>query len=499
MRGGQDSPWLSGPPKRRKVRAPAGIRGPVGMPKTAARPIRPPAGALGPVGVGKGSRAKRAGSGGKAVAGTLPRHASTPARKSSSLSDATPAAKARAQNQPSPSSGGYGPSTPGYPPLDPQAYVDAMLAPGYQQIDTQEGRYRAQEEQQQAAISQFTAALISQLQGEPAKAAADYDTALAQSNALATQSADALRQANQNPQVQADLAAVGAPEAQKEQLAGKMSDVFTGGAGALQQTGGTIPGQFLAEEKASRLGYLRTLPFAAGAEGQRALRQSLWQDSQALQGFEDQRGQLAARAPELYQQAVSQAQAQEAAARDFELKQQALAVNQQIARAQLGLKAVGVRQGQARVNQGAARLKLQALQNDRNFQLGLQRLGIQEGGLRLRAAMSQAKLSASAKNGGYTQSQRMSLRRQAGKIADEAFNGVPSTQTDASGQTVHGTIHYTYQEAMRRMLAAGIPLTMAQAALNSFWTRPGVAQPWEQPGTTRPLVPFQQRQRKRRR
>src|SRR5439155_10102448 len=117
-------------------------------------------------------------------------------------------------------------------------------------------------------------------------------------------------------------------------------------------------------------------------------------------------------------------------------------------RFQQGATVARINQGAARINVSRQGLRLRQVQNDRNFQLGLTRVGISEAGLRLRAAQLEAKRREKAKAGGFTQTQRVQLRKLAGRIANDAWNGVPTIQTDAAGNAQHGTTHHSYQEAI---------------------------------------------------
>lgn len=54
-------------------------------------------------------------------------------------------------------------------------------------------------------------------------------------------------------------------------------------------------------------------------------------------------------------------------------------------------------------------------------------------------------------------------------------------------------VHQTYQQAMRDMLAAKIPLDVAQNALNKYWSKPGQTAKWEHAGEGRPTRSYQER------
>jgi hypothetical protein len=136
--------------------------------------------------------------------------------------------------------------------------------------------------------------------------------------------------------------------------------------------------------------------------------------------------------------------------------------------------------------------KVRALDSDRRFQLSLARNGIAEQGVKIRAAEVEARYRA----GGYTRAQLSSAQKTAGQIAHDAWSGKSTIQTDpTTGKPVHGAVHQSYQEAMQEMLSKGIPLVIAQRALNAYWSTPGEYNPaFEKPGEGRPKLSFQERQ-----
>ncbi len=127
------------------------------------------------------------------------------------------------------------------------------------------------------------------------------------------------------------------------------------------------------------------------------------------------------------------------------------------------------------------------------------------------------------RDGGYTKTDIAKLRKLAGEEARQAFKGywaldddpdTPLTQSQllqmmrtqdvTTPLELQGVGKYkrSYQEAMSRLLGARVPLTMAQAALNRYWTKPGTVMPWDRSDMTgkpggkaagRPKVPFQER------
>lgn len=159
-----------------------------------------------------------------------------------------------------------------------------------------------------------------------------------------------------------------------------------------------------------------------------------------------------------------------------------------------------------RIDQGDARLGLSERGLDLRVQQVAQanaqswaRIGISDTNSQISASRSELSWE-KYKNGdtksGITPSQVQKFKRDAGGIASTAWNGTKETQVDPdTGEKVTGRVHMTYQEAMREGLARGIPLEIMQTSLNTYWRKPGVAAPWEKPGSGvgRPRKPFQLR------
>lgn len=428
-----------------------------------------------------------AGAGSQGTAATTPAHARTGAPAPRNLpANQTPSQQARAQAARTTTS-----RTSTSSILEPQAptaltdeqlaqqIVESMYAPDVADL-------AAQEKNQRAALQQFTQALITQLSGVAPQVASDYDLAQTQQTALAQMASNQLAAAGTDVQAQtnADLAAIGAPQQQLDQLRAQNANTFGGGAATQFFTQGTIPGQSLAADRAAQLGYARNLPGIAGLQGVDALRNITYNAGLARQKLASEKRKS------VFETTQSLG--------DRRLKEQAAAQNQAIVEAQLGLKVQGQKFDQAattvRLQNDKIRLGMSQLQNDRNWQATLDRLGIADAGLKLRIAESQAKLNRTAKNGGWTDAQVARFRRDAAQVAKRSFEGIPIKE----GGTVTGYQHWTYQEAMRELLAAKVPLSIAQQALNSYWSKPGARQEWEDPGEGRPFTRYQNRRTGRR-
>lgn len=263
------------------------------------------------------------------------------------------------------------------------------------------------------------------------------------------------------------------------------------------QGSGAIPPEFLA---------------ALSAQGQT---EASYQHSTDLQQITDARSQIAAQAPKLLydlytaqtQQQADQAKLalQQAQAANTALyQQQQVAIKQRAAdtliKATQQKFGLDVRKQSfkeqatidsskynwARLNETQRQHKVDAFLSSGRNQIALARVGISNKAEQRHIA----ELELKARSGGITSSQRLSLQKTAGKLARDAFEGVPVKESGV----VTGYNHGTYQGTIRDMLAAGIPLAIAQRALNTYWSTPGAAQEWETPGQGRPKVSFQERQ-----
>lgn len=373
--------------------------------------------------------------------------------------------------------------------------VDSQLAPLFVSQATAEKKQATDQAAAQAALKGFTKELLNVLSGAPSRIGQDYDNALAQQTALSQAASRGLAAASPNAQTQADLGAIGAGAQQQAALAAQ--DAFPGLAGVLFTAQGSVPGQALAASKAAAQQYAEGLPAVASSTSLLGLKNLLYQGSQQKADLAAKRAEINAQRPGLIQQAEAAIAKQAADAQEAQIKA-ALAESLIGSRALSGQVAVqnaktsafrantAARQGDARLAQGGYALKLRQVQNDRNYQATLRRLGISEANLKLRANQIEAK----RRVGGLSASKVKQLQKAAGVIAGKAWNGVEGK--DETGVYLE---HMTYQEAIREMLTQGIPLTIAQRALNYYWSKPGLTAEWEKRGEGRPYIKFQTRQR----
>jgi hypothetical protein len=438
---------------------------------------------------------KPAGRAGKSTAATIPprAHVRAPAPARTVGAGQPPRRPAPAAKKPRPKSRVVQGEAMPAPGLSDQDILQQLLAPQYMQIDQAEARQAQLEQQRTSMIQALTNEMMGKLGGIAPQVQADYQRAGDTNLALAREGRDALAAASPNPQMQADLAAVNAPPEQRQLIADQAKNVFEGGGAVLFGQQGLIPGQELAARGAAQTAYSRNLTGIAGLQGMQALRSFFADATAARQGLTDQRMQVAARGPSLLMDLQNTRSSQAAKDRALGLEEYALGLRTRAQTFSEGVTKVKLNQAGARLAQGDTSLKLRALQQDRQWNATLRGLDIREGGLKLRAAETQNRLN----NKGFTSSQVSQFQKRAGKLASDAWNGVPVRE----GGEIVGYNHLTYQRAMSEMLAQGIPLTVAQRALNTYWSQPGLVAAFEKGedgrrlgGAGRPMMSYQQRQ-----
>lgn len=389
-----------------------------------------------------------------------------------------------------------------------QQLIQQITQPQIDFYTQQRADLTSRQAQQQQALQGFTQSILGYLSGIPSQVGATYDKAVHDTSALGNAAAAGLAAENPNGQAVATLNAIGAPQSQVDAITQKNADVFGGGAGVLNYVGGALPAETLAADRAANVAFAQELPGIQSMSAAQAFRQLLGSQSQQQSSIDealakirsDATGQAYGIQHDLATQALAQQKYQASradAAFNRQFKVASLKQSGQLAGARINqqgkIAADRSQQGWARLSQGDKRLAISQLQSDRTYGLAVARLGISQKGLALRTAQAQAKLE----GGGFTAAQLRSLQAKAGKIADQAYNGVATKQNG-----VAGTLHLSYQEAMRKGLSSGIPLTVMQKALNSYWTKPGGFQSWEtnqktgkvNAGGGRPALSYQQRQ-----
>jgi hypothetical protein len=340
------------------------------------------------------------------------------------------------------------------------------------------------------AAQQRLDAVLAQLNALPAQVGADYDAAIAKDAQLGQVSGQLLAQANPNAQAQADLAAIGAPSAQQQQVAGNLNNAFAGAGAVLAHVGGVIPAQSLNEQKAAQIASFRALPIQARQQfndNMAELDAQLADDKAKLEhDYFNQRISAQQYETELTQKQQAAAEDARRYSQEYALKVAGLKQNEAVIRSQIGdrafnqqVKAANVGLAKARVGLQGQSLAVRQLQNNRQWQATLQRLGIQDKGLQLRAAQ----LELNARN---KKKSKQPSAADLQEMADLAYYGT-ADKTDSNGNVTYGKKAVDYQTALFGMMNQGVPLAVAQRYLNQFYA----------PGEDgRPRVPYQQRQKR---
>lgn len=385
--------------------------------------------------------------------------------------------------------------------------ADAALAPYFAEIEAQRAAAQREAAQRAAAIQGYSQAAAQMVGGVGQQVQQGYDLASQRQATFAKGFSDAMQQSlGQNANdANALLAKNGSPQQVRSNAAAAGDAVYG--------LGGFIPASTLNREGAAFGAAASMLPSTQLGYGAQALAQQQQDLAGALADFDAQRRKVESERPGIIQQALADirannlerqklafAQKQEKAAnardaRDFKFKVAAFA------------KEYGLKEAEARrllLKQGfderatAARLKIQAT-NARTAQgrleaqinRDLRRAGIDDEKLALDWAnlefrRRQANKKKTGKSG-LTAKQRADFNGTAAQIAEGAFHGI---EDDAATADVNESLPpIGYQEALREMYQSGVPLAIAQAALNRYY-KPGER--------GRPKVSYQERQRRRR-
>lgn len=180
-----------------------------------------------------------------------------------------------------------------------QQVVDAALAPLLASITSQEKTLGSNQAAQQAALKAYSQQIIDYLKGAPGAIQADYQGAVDSTRNLAQASADELLKANPNSLNQADLAAINAPQEQRDALAAQNQNVYGGGAATLFHTGGVIPATEFAADKAAAGAFANSLPSIQGLQAQQLFAQLLANQGKDTAELAAQRAEVMSKAPGL--------------------------------------------------------------------------------------------------------------------------------------------------------------------------------------------------------
>lgn len=218
-------------------------------------------------------------------------------------------------------------------------------------IAFQQANARATRDRRELAATQR--ALVAQLQRGTGPAGHLYDQAVNQQQALAHAAASELAAASPDTGIQENLAAIGAPAAQRAMLGAQNQRDFAG-QGAVQYTAqGAIPGAGLVAQKAAVQSYLAGLPTVAALAGQQADRALIARQGQSRDQYLQEIARIQGQTPQLVQ-SLQAAQAEQA------YRQQQAAAEAAYRAAELGLaqeRIATTRRGQDLTNQRATQGK----------------------------------------------------------------------------------------------------------------------------------------------
>jgi hypothetical protein len=401
--------------------------------------------------------------------------------------------------------------------VDPiQQQVDAAQLPQIQQIQNAQSASAQAAKDSATSAQGYYAALANLLTGIAPQVQNIYSSAAGADTAFGKGFANGLAQ------VQGQTSAEGQNAAN---LSGGTAPVVpaagTGATDALYGLGGYLPGSTLEREGAAAATAAAQLPATATGQGAADIAQIAHQQTLDQQGFTKQLQDLAAQVPglRLQYQSAADAQANAAAKQALDVRAQNLAETTQRqhetdvqrqnrinmilatgigpdgkltprAAAQLaaatgydpitGKPTARTTIAQQNANTALARAKTTAANAAARLTLAQQKqlsdmYGVDaNGNLTLpgrKAALAEWKAQHPASKGGFTKSQLQKIQAKAGQTADEYFNGKTKTvMVNGSPQSVTTQNREPdYQTALREMVAGGVPLTVAQKALDAYW------------------------------
>ena len=377
---------------------------------------------------------------------------------------------------------------PPQPPMDPNAvdpeqqFIDASIGPALQQIAYERQQQMQADQQRAAAIHDFTNQFLGYMSGLPGQAQADYNQMLSQQQALGTQAQQALTAANPNSSIQNDLSAIGAPANQSAQVANSLNQAFTGGGAVLQGTGAYIPGNRIARDEAAQLAFLRSLPAISQARGSQIISQQDAASQKALSDLAQQESQVYAGVPKLRLDYQSQLQSSQAKQQQLNLERRALGLKVNNQRFTQKATKVKLGQSQARLNQGAQRLRLSAQNQGVNQNLRYAEVfGYDpKTGRPTLAAIKAAKADRAKRNKPPSATELKNWHT----YAENAYYGIPARRhydpTQAKFLPIPGTKvdAVAYYPALRRLMGMGATLTQAQKVLNAYYHKGEGGRPW---------------------
>lgn len=196
-----------------------------------------------------------------------------------------------------------------------QLNVRRILAPQYSAVDQEAAR-------QNQAIQAYTAAVMQQLAGMAPAIQSDYNNQINAQQGMVDAAANSLRSVNPSGDVAKLLAAVGAPQAQTNQVQGNLNNTFNGGAAVGQYVNGVSPLGALRSQGEAATSLARLQPGFSALAGRQALLSALANQS-------DERAKVAAQAPGMIQDQLNTFTKNAQARQQLALEAQAAGLKQQ--------------------------------------------------------------------------------------------------------------------------------------------------------------------------
>jgi hypothetical protein len=342
-----------------------------------------------------------------------------------------------------------------------QEYAETVLSPSLEAIRAERAEAERMAQQRAQAMAGYNQAAAQMLQSIGPQVQQGYAGAAGRTANFGKGYSVGMQISQQGAADEANrlLAMNGAPQGQQQTVTSDAADVLYG-------TGGVIPATSLEREGAAFGAAASQLPATQLGMGRVSLQALMEKAAEEQRDFDRAVREIESKRPGVVQEALADL-------KDQEMKTRAQRLNERIAEQELGLKFESASQGRARLAQGQQRLNQQA-RND------LARLDLSAANYQL-AVQREQRLSRGKGKGGFTPKQRADLQKRAGELAKQLYWGeqpkrkyvaknppgqrwvkVPGTEIEGVG----------YWEAMKELLNAGIPYSMARKTLNRLY-KPG--------------------------
>jgi hypothetical protein len=380
---------------------------------------------------------------------------------------------ARPATQPKPTAPARGARPPRTGPSEAELIVNAALAPLLEQYKAQQAETDRRQQAEQAALQGFTGDLMKYLVTLPGQVSGDYGAAAGQAQSTGAGVAAGLEAANPNAQVQGDLAAINAPESQRESAAGQLSAAYPGAAAVLLGAG-LRNRDFLREVGGARTTLAGKQPGIQSLAGIQAFKNLLYNQGSERQKLASMLAEIQAKRPgllldtqrQLSSERAAQQAAQERAQYDrfkMNLLAKEFGLKTYKTKADVALKGAKLKADQeyraAMLGQRGASLKLQAARLDQQSRQWAAKFGLDQRKL----AVSEWKATHGPKRGGFTANQLRQMRSDAYDSARDGILGWTDTKTGQAYPPIKPV------DVLRDLIGHGIPFSIAVRAVARFF------------------------------